>query len=417
MNSSIRTLNLKKIILYYFFSFLILDLINGIILTIYSDGLPITIGQIIRGILTLLLIYEIIASRYIKDENKYALYFIFLIPFLILLYFFRDGVLKSIPFELAEAIKPLFFLLLLGHIISHHQYYLKYIIKILRFNAIIYSFALILGYITGIGLNAYSVYYEASKSFFYASNATAIIGLSFVIFFTYRLKNQLSDIFYLLLTLISLYISGSMVIIIYPIFLTFFLIYKTVSKNYFKILSTIAIITLLFFFTRGTLNPVLFIQNTLVSRYQERALHSINFFSNHDKIDIVPLRLYSYLSATRAFRAYEGISNIIKNPIDCTIGYGSAMRSKKVGATYAKKFGAEMDFIDIFLTYGIVGFIIIYSPMIKIIFPLIKKFDTNQNAMVIYTIFLYSSLAGHVLIQPMSGTLFALFLGIEKGKV
>ncbi len=414
--SGLKTLNLKKIILYYFYCFLILDLINGIILTIYSDGLPITIGQIIRGILALLLIYEIISSRYIKNENKHALYFLSLIPFLIILYFFRDGVLIAIPFELAESIKPLFFLLLLGHIISHREYYARYIIKILRFNAIIYSLALILGYITGIGINAYSVYYEASKSFFYASNATAIIGLSFVIFFTYRLKSEKLDIFYLILTLISLYISGSMVVVIYPLFLVFFLIYKTFSRNYLKIISTTIIIFIGLLFFTGIFNPTLFIQNALISRYQERALHSINFFSNHEKINITPLRWYSYLSATRAFRAHEGLTNILNEPINCTIGYGSAMRSKKVGAKYARKFGAEMDFIDIFLTYGILGFLIIYYPMIKIILPLIKKFDTNQNAMVIYTIFLYSSLAGHVLIQPMSGTLFALFLGIEKDK-
>jgi len=55
---------------------------------------------------------------------------------------------------------------------------------------------------------------------------------------------------------------------------------------------------------------------------------------------------------------------------------------------------------------------LIYIPVFKIIIPLIIRRNTDMNAMMIYLIFIYSSLAGHVLTTPMAGSLFALFLGL-----
>ena len=93
------------------------------------------------------------------------------------------------------------------------------------------------------------------------------------------------------------------------------------------------------------------------------------------------------------------------------------MRSEKVGEDYAGRTGSEMDFIDIFLDFGIIGFFLVYIPILRTIFPLIWRLSTTMNAMMIYFIFLYSSLAGHVITAPMGGALFALFLGLEYGKL
>ena len=93
------------------------------------------------------------------------------------------------------------------------------------------------------------------------------------------------------------------------------------------------------------------------------------------------------------------------------------MRSKKVGENYAGRTGSEMDFIDILLDYGLIGFILIYIPILKTITSLLWRFETTSNAMMIYFIFLYSSFAGHVITAPMGGAFFALFLGLEYGRL
>ncbi|MAZ64911.1 MAG: hypothetical protein CMG51_01085, partial [Candidatus Marinimicrobia bacterium] len=193
--------------------------------------------------------------------------------------------------------------------------------------------------------------------------------------------------------------------------------YKIINKTFYKLITTTIMILAVVLFITGALNSIMFIDNALFLRYQDRALHSINYFDKHSTINITPLRWYSYVSADRAHRANTGLNNIINEPSSLAIGFGNAMRSEKVGEDYAGRTGSEMDFIDIFLDYGIIGFLLIYIPILRTIFPLIWRLSTTMNAMMIYFIFLYSSLAGHVITAPMGGALFALFLGLEYGKL
>jgi len=408
-------IHIRQITLIYFFGFLIIDIINGYLLNAF-ENMPITIGQLIRGIFTILLIYEIIASRIVNSYNKHIICLLFIAPALVILYFFRDGSLITIPLEFVALIKPIFFLLLLCQVIKNYEYFNKHLNNILITNLLVYSGAIIISYIFGIGINAYATYYDANKSFFYASNATAVIGFSFIIYFTYKSKEGILNFFFLILAVIALFISGSMLIIVYPFFLLYFLAYKLINKTFYKIITTSVMVMTIALFITGALNSIVFIDNALFLKYQVRALHSINFFDKHSTINITPLRWYSYVSGTRAIRANEGINNIMNESPSLTIGYGTAMRSKKVGEDYAGRTGSEMDFIDIFLDYGIIGFLLIYIPILNTIFPLIWRLNTELNAMVIYFMFLYSSLAGHVITAPMGGTLFALFLGIEYGR-
>jgi hypothetical protein len=256
----------------------------------------------------------------------------------------------------------------------------------------------------------------ASKSFFYASNSTAILGFTLTIYFTYKIKENIVYIFHVSVAVLALFFSGSIVILIFPFFLFYFLAYKVHDKLLFKIVTSLMITLTVVLFLTGALNSLIFIDNSLFYKYQDRALHSINFFNKHSEIKFPPLRWYSYVSGTRAIRADTGFQNIFKEPENIAFGFGSAMRSKKVGMEYAGRTGSEMDFIDIFLTYGITGFILVYIPILRTLFPILFRFDTGRHAMIIYFIFLYSCFAGHVVTAPMGGTLFALFLGVEYGR-
>jgi len=409
-------IKIRQIVLVYLYGFLIIDLINGILLNSFGGEMPISFGQLLRGIFTILLLFDIIASR-ILNNNKHIIYFLFITPVTMILYCFRDGTFKALPLELVALIKPLFFLLLLNQVVQNFKYFNKHLNKIIIANLLFYSGTIILSYVFGTGINAYSTYYDANKSFFYASNTTAVIGFSFAIYFTYQLKIKFTNLIFLTLSLIALFISGSMIVLVYPLFLLYFISYKVVNKNIYKIITTSIMIMIIVLFITGALNSMMFIDNALFFKYQDRAFHSINYFDKHSTINITPLRWYSYVSADRALRANTGLNNIMNEPSSLVIGYGNAMRSEKVGEDYAGRTGSEMDFIDIFLDYGIIGFFLIYLPILRTVIPLMWRFETTLNAMMIYFIFLYSSLAGHVMTAPMGGALFALFLGIEYGKL
>jgi len=409
-------IKIRQIVLVYLYGFLIIDLINGILLNSFGGEMPLSFGQLVRGIFTILLLFDIIASR-ILNNNKHIIYLLFITPVTMILYCFRDGTFKALPLELVALIKPLFFLLLLNQVVQNFKYFNKHLNKIIIANLLFYSGTIILSYVLGIGINAYSTYYDANKSFFYASNTTAVIGFSFSIYFTYQLKYGFTNLFFLILALTALFISGSMIVLVYPLFLLYFLAYKIINKTFYKLITTTIMILAFVLFITGALNSIMFIDNALFLRYQDRALHSINYFDKHSTINITPLRWYSYVSANRALRANTGLNNIINEPSSLAIGFGNAMRSEKVGEDYAGRTGSEMDFIDIFLDYGIIGFLLIYIPILRTIFPLIWRLSTTMNAMMIYFIFLYSSLAGHVITAPMGGALFALFLGLEYGKL
>lgn len=409
-------IKIRQIVLVYLYGFLIIDLINGILLNSFGGEMPLSFGQLVRGIFTILLLFDIIASR-ILNNNKHIIYLLFITPVTMILYCFRDGTFKALPLELVALIKPLFFLLLLNQVVQNFKYFNKHLNKIIIANLLFYSGTIILSYVLGTGINAYSTYYDANKSFFYASNTTAVIGFSFSIYFTYQLKYGFTNLFFLILALTALFISGSMIVLVYPLFLLYFLAYKIINKTFYKLITTTIMILAVVLFITGALNSIMFIDNALFLRYQDRALHSINYFDKHSTINITPLRWYSYVSANRALRANTGLNNIINEPSSLAIGFGNAMRSEKVGEDYAGRTGSEMDFIDIFLDYGIIGFLLIYIPILRTIFPLIWRLSTTMNAMMIYFIFLYSSLAGHVITAPMGGALFALFLGLEYGKL
>ena len=193
-----------QLVLAYLYSFLLVDLVNGYLLKVMMIEFPLTIGQFIRGVITLVFILEIIAKRRIDKRNQYIHYFLIVAPFMIILYYFRDGRAGIIPMEIVSLVKPVFFLLLLNHIMVNYKFFKEKIEHIVLINLIVFSGAIVIGYLSGFGVNAYTVYYKASKSFFYASNSTAILGFTLTIYFTFKLKESLLYLPHVVMAILSL---------------------------------------------------------------------------------------------------------------------------------------------------------------------------------------------------------------------
>ena len=64
-------IKISQIILAYFYGFLIIDLVNGFLLNAFNDQLPISLGQIVRGILTSILIFELVSTKITTKNNRH----------------------------------------------------------------------------------------------------------------------------------------------------------------------------------------------------------------------------------------------------------------------------------------------------------------------------------------------------------
>jgi len=405
---------LRKITLYYLYSFLLIDLFNGFILQYLKIPLPISPGQMIRSIFLILAIYDLIRTNKFSGVNRYIFTLIFLLPMYLCLYIVRDGSYDFIHIEIIEYVKPLFFLVILDIICKHNHYFRKKMSIIMLINLVIYSFSIIGSSISGFGIITYQAYgYYATKSFFYANNTTAIMSLILSIYYSYQLIDKKSSIIPLSFAIVAMFLSGTKTIIFIPFIFVYILTFKVIKKKMLKWIMVPTSIILIILGILSIKNATYFVNNNIFNKYESRVYHSVNLPSiERDEITNPLLKYYSYISGGRALRANRGLMNLYNEPENIFFGYGFSMLSEKVGYNYASKTGSEMDAIDLLLRYGIIGSICIYMPIITIIISLVRRRKTDMISMPIYIIFLYSTFAGHIITAPMGASVFALFLGL-----
>ncbi len=335
--------------------------------------------------------------------------FILFFPAALCIYIVRDGVFHKIILEVISFSKPLFFLLLFHFVYIHRVYFKKKLDKIILITLFTYSIPIFFSSFTGIGLYVYEAFYSATKSFFYGNNVTSITGLTLSIYYAYKLRTGKINYLYYSLAFVALFLSGGKIILTVPLLTLLIYLYTGNSSRLRMVVISFGLLVVSTLFISGAFSPGFFINNSFTNRYFTRAFREgLTEYDIRQRINILPLRLYSYASITRASRANNAINQILREPENIFFGYGIYIDSQISG----NKYTVEMDIIDMLYYYGIIGFLLIYIPIFKIIIPLIIRRNTGMNAMVIYLIFIYSSLAGHVLTTPMAGSLFALFLGL-----
>ncbi len=402
---------MKKIVLYYFYTFLFIDLLNGFVIRYLGLSPALSPGQLVRGMLTLLLLIDLLNSRRITKDNKYIYMFLAFIPAALCIFVLRDGVISKIPNEIIALLRPLFFLLVLHFVNQHRIYYRQNIESILLVNLVIYSGAIILSASTGIGNTNYEGFYVATKSFFYGNNVTSITGFTLTIYYAFKFRIGKIYYFYYFLAFLALYLSGGKIILAVPFLTLLIYLYSGNSSGLKKISISVGLVIISVIFVIGVFDPKVFINNPMTQKYYSRAFREA--FTDYDmrqNIGILPLRLYSYVSFSRAYRANELINLILDEPENIFFGRGVYRDTPNSANHYT----SEMDLIDMFYYYGIIGLLIIFIPVFKIMFPLIKRMEIGRNSMIMYMLFIYSFFAGHVIPAPMAGSLFALFLGIAS---
>lgn len=410
----INKIKIQKIILFYFYFFLFLDLLNGLTLRYLALNPILSPGQIVRSIILLILTINFLFTNRFTKNNIHILLFIAIFPAALIIYLIRDGLVHSMATEIIWFMKPLFFLLLLDFVYSNRYFFKIKLSSIMKANLFIYAIPIIFSAYTGFGLSNYEDFYSSTKGFFYGNNATSIIGFILCIYFVYQIRLAKIHYLYFIIAFMSLYLSGGKIILVVPFLSLLIHLFYNNKKILTKLSYTLVILFFTILFITGITNPNIFINNTFTQKYYSRAFNELLIsHDSREKINYPLLRWYSYLSITRAYRANDALNSIIDQPENLLFGFGAHNRPQKYKYIKGTVFTVEMDIFDMFVTWGMIGFLLIYIPIIKTIIQLLFSNKSGMIAMIVYLLFLYSSLAGHVLTTPMASSLFALFLGIS----
>lgn len=403
-----------------FYSFLVLqpfvDLITSLMTRFFNY--PITLGMLLRGAFLIVIVsYTVFCN---KNIIKYLLS-IFLFAFL---YFSLKGILLSDTFfitELTYMFKYFYFPIVMVCFVSCYsklELDKKIVMKIFVFDIIIYAFFIIFPSVVSINFSSYGDYGVGSVGLFYAANEIgAILSLlsPFIYILLYKNKFKLFFIFDIVV-LIAMMMIGTKVCLLSMLLTEFvFLLYFIIKKNNIKHV-IISLFMLVFSFV---VIPFIPVSNNINASVEN------NIIKEEVNNDNLSGKIINILLSGRQVYLRETY-NISKSASlqDKLFGIGFSNRDV-IGDKRISKL-IEIDFLDVFFHYGLLGFIIYFLPLIIYFIKLLKKlFGYKEsfsfyNLLYFYTILLLlgiSSVAGHVLGSPSVSIYLALvFVLLDYGE-
>jgi len=398
-----------------------LDTVMGFLLKYLNLKFFLNPGQIVRGLLLFLLL--IVLSYDIQQRiTKINIYYILLICFFIIFLFILFIRFQSFPLmfeELSYISKILFILILIYYVSKHYKYFNYYFENIIQINFFVFSFGLILGYFTQFGLQTYHYIEATSKGMFYGGNPVSILGLVFFIYYLFNFRFKIKNILFVCIALFNIHISSTKVVFVVPLIFLLYLYEKfTKAKIQRKLVMVFALFPIIF-------GGYLLVKPKVIDLYERRYSISIKrgyraYLREERVFETTITAPLEMIGNRRIMTAKVQTARIFHNPEFLLLGFGRTGQfqyAQKLGGSYSIFNDASMDFIDIFYQYGILGSLLIFIVIFKVIFYIIKNKQRDRNSIIILIIFLYSFFAGHVINATTSGTIFALFVGIKLGEI
>lgn len=380
----------------------IIDLIVS--LTIRNSDSSITIGIILRGIFLLTLLLVTIFSKKIKNKKNIYAYFIVLFVYFILYMLIRINEnsfsLGLIVNEVKYIFKYFYYPIVLLTMYQLKDYFeldndkLK---KILVINLFIITFSIILSYLTNSAYSSYGNGNSGIVGWFYSANE---IGAILVILYpyTFLIKNNKQVIFntiVMLLTIISSIYMGTkttyfgiiLSLVFYVIYILLFKIKDSVKVKY-KV-------------SYITLSVILLVTLSFISPMFKNIENTTNEYKDNDNVIVDNVIFSSRLNFLKIDSKIYKESNIV----DKFFGIGLTGDDK---GDYPFEKRSELDFCDLFLRYGMLGFILYVLPIVILLIKMIKicfieKLKNIDNILPLYSIFIgsvISAFAGHVISSP-----------------
>lgn len=414
--------NNKKINIFYVFLLIqpILDLVTS--LMVRFTNLSLTIGMVVRGLfLFIMVIYLLFVNKSIH-RKKSIIYLGILCIFSILYLITKDGIftLGFLKTEVIYLFKYMYFpiiALCLINAFDELQIKKEKIFKVCIIEAIIYSILIILPEITNTAFSSYIDNNEGTVGWFYAANEIGAIMVALFPFLYYLLFERESvvkialtfTIVILAMTLLGTKTSFLGMLITEILYTLYFLFnYK---KNRAYGLKWSIIIIIISFGLIPNIHAVKNLQNAIAeSSHIKEEVKEDNEKENKKYTSSSP-------SVQRIIKvALSGRDKFFYNTLeiydnanidDKLLGIGFVNRNEINNKKIEKLI--EIDPLDVFFHYGIIGFIILFIPLIYIVYRTLKSIFKNKfglsffkftNIYVIGIITMISMIAGHVYSSP-----------------
>lgn len=408
----------NKTSLIYIFLLLqpILDLFTS--LMVRCTNLPLTIGMITRGLFLLFVLVLFLKSKSIH-KKKSIIYCIFLFIFCII-YFITKKDIFTISFLKQEVIymfKYMYFPIVticLINIYDELNLEKEKIFKILTINAITYSLLIIIPEITGTSFASYIGDNKGTVGWFFAANEIGAIMVA-LFPYVYYLLFERTPVFktslIFILVIFAMILLGTKtsfigMIITEGLYFIYNLFNYKKNRGYAVILSIIVII--LSFGIIPKIPAVKNLQNAISNSSQIKEETTNNNTNNNTIKNEDIKQIITVVFSGRDTFLFNTLDIYDKaNTIDKTLGIGFVNRESINDEKIEKLI--EIDPLDVFFHYGIIGFILYFGPLAYIVYRTIKsifkaKFKLSffklTNIYVIGIITLISMIAGHVYSSP-----------------
>lgn len=414
--------NVNKLVILFLCILPIIDLITSIITRF--NLFPITIGAIVKGLMMAILIIYVFFFSKSKYQKKSIFYFLLLIIFFAIYILTKKDIwhIQFLINEINYALKYMFLpVCFLGFLNLFEEFKITEndIKKILITNCSVYSFLMLVSYISGTGFNTYNYgsFQAGSNGWFFAANdvgSTMVLLLPSIYLFFSKSKNK----YLVLLTLIPMFVIstiGTKVCLMGSIFIivmiSLFLLIKNFKKHIFIVLILLLVTAGLNFYS-PSINYINKIYNdSQDAKFDEKdeeiegddnRIYLQDFLKNENVLKTVRLIFNNReVFFINNFNIYAKASSV-----DKIFGIGwnnrNVINDKKIAKI------VEIDTFDIWLHYGIIGFIIYYAPFVfilcscfvKLIKEKVKQLDILMCFFTSLLTFGISSIAGHVLGSP-----------------
>ena len=391
LNNTIKT-NITTIIGVFLIISPFLDLFTSIGIKYNIDQL--TIGIIIRGLFMLLMIYY---SIFLKDNKKQTIIFLSVI-FTYIALFLTKTILTNgnITYETTVIFKTFYFIILsITFINLEKPIDTKYYIACFT----TYLLLVFIPNILNIGFNSYEIAKVGQVGWFNSANEiSTILSILTPILIAYLMtkKNKILSVLYLIIILITFFSIGTKVpILSLAIICGFYFLYslyKLIRKKDTKKITFI--LTGLFIIIISTvilLPKTSFYKNIKIHLEYLEVGNIVKIFTDTELID-------HFLLGSRLKLLSQNIKTYKESStVEILLGIGAEHRQ------------SEMDFFDIFINYGIIGFALIATILIILIIKQKPKYTINTKLSLLLAITI-AFLSGHVLVSPAVSIFIPLLL-------
>ena len=402
---------LKKIILYYLYTILLLPILERIVFG-SLDNVSFHPGIVIHVVVLAILIVDFFKNK--PKLNKIT----YMIIGFSLVYIINFFVVESIQFSdmpigrsISYTLKIFLLLFVAYFVYKHHEYYTKYLNNILLINSIVILLNIILGYTFQLGWQSYhSSGLEDTYRGYLAGNNTSIfafVSFGYALFSFSMTHKKTKKVLYVILISLSLY--SMYLIATKSMFVAIIIAFLFSIRNGFKIKTLLSGIILLTFFV-VTLISIPSIQERVFNNYLRQKAQT------HEKLNvkIIPDSLI-WLNEIAPGRTVIGLSLLFQllddNPLNFLFGYGASGVYKAFGRP------PQMHLFSVLGHYGLLGWFVFYLPQLILAIKIVRKKIFNMITTLFVAMFIYGTLGGFIYGVASTSLLYALLFALSLKKL